>query len=83
LLSASRSPGPAPDFTPAKGVNFIYAPLLLRGENIVNKALGVFSNVSWEFLDGLTASGGIRLSRERKKADLSPRQCTRLFRMNG
>jgi len=53
-------------FHSGQGHQFVYAPLLLRGENFVNKALGVFSNESWEFLDVLTASGGIRLSRERK-----------------
>jgi outer membrane receptor protein involved in Fe transport len=78
-LTASCSPGPAPDFTPVKGVDYIFAPLQLRGQIIKNKSLGAYANMSWEFIDGLTAAGGIRLSAERKRADLDSRFLSAAF----
>jgi iron complex outermembrane recepter protein len=47
------------------GCKFI-DPLRLRGEDFNNRSKAIFGNISWEFIDGLTASFGIRYSKEDK-----------------
>jgi iron complex outermembrane receptor protein len=43
-----------------------FDPLRLRGQNFNNRSKAIFGNLSWEFIDGVTASFGMRYSKEDK-----------------
>lgn len=64
---------------PLKGVDYVPATLQLGARDVKYESIGVFTNVSWEFLPTLTATGGIRLTKENKEATLDGRFLSTVF----